>query len=224
MTVLLVLFMLIMFLGVDALIQRSRARRAAAPVRVEDTRPYLELPAGVALASNHTWTRKGSDGTLAIGLDEFLYRMIGGLDRILVPAVGADVAPTASNISLRSGDHSLTLAAPVGGTVVAVNTAMLHDPSFYRRSPYESGWLVRVKPAAPARPGPATMTGKQAMHWLKEQTNIVRDFLYSGIATLQPATMLDGGMPVDGVLEQCPDEVWKKFQQTFMQLPATNEK
>ena len=224
MTVLLVLFTLIMFLGVDALIQRSRARRAAAPARADDIHPYLELPDGMALAHNHTWTQKGRDGTLAIGIDEFLFRMFGGLDRLLDPAVGAEVAPTVSSISLRSGDHALTLAAPVRGTVVAVNTAMLHDPSFYRRSPYESGWLVRVKPAATDRPGLATMTGKHAMRWLKEQTNIVRDFLNASYGTLEPATMLDGGMPVDGILEQCPDAVWQKFQQTFMQLPSANEK
>jgi glycine cleavage system H lipoate-binding protein len=223
MTVLLVLFTLIIFLGIDALVQRSRARRAAAPAHSEDIHPYLELPYGLALAHNHTWTQKTSDGTLAIGIDEFLYRMIGGLDRILAPAVGTEVDPAMSNIALRSGEHALTLAAPIGGTVVAVNTAMLHDPSFYRRSPYESGWLLRVKPAADGSPGLATMTGKNAVRWLKEQTNIVRDFLYASFSTLQPATMLDGGMPVDGVLEQCPDEVWKEFQQTFMRLPATNE-
>jgi glycine cleavage system H protein len=41
------------------------------------------------------------------------------------------------------------LFAPVSGEVVAVNTNLKDDPSLVNQSPYEKGWMVRIKMTKP---------------------------------------------------------------------------
>ena len=39
--------------------------------------------------------------------------------------------------------------APIAGEVVAVNDVLSNAPQTVNESPYESGWLFRLKPATP---------------------------------------------------------------------------
>jgi glycine cleavage system H protein len=40
--------------------------------------------------------------------------------------------------------------APVAGEVAAVNPEVVSNPALVNQSPYEKGWLFRLKPADPA--------------------------------------------------------------------------
>ena len=40
--------------------------------------------------------------------------------------------------------------APINGTVVAVNDALVSTPEFVNQDPYDQGWMVVVKAANPA--------------------------------------------------------------------------
>ena len=54
--------------------------------------------------------------------------------------------------------------APLSGTVVAVNDQLRHTPELINRDPYGGGWLVRLRPAAPAA-APALMSASEyALH------------------------------------------------------------
>jgi glycine cleavage system H protein len=41
------------------------------------------------------------------------------------------------------------LFSPVSGEVVAVNEAVVGEPQLVNESPYERGWLIRVRPDNP---------------------------------------------------------------------------
>jgi glycine cleavage system H protein len=42
------------------------------------------------------------------------------------------------------------LFAPVSGEVAAVNTALKQDPALINQSPYEKGWMIRIRMSNPA--------------------------------------------------------------------------
>jgi glycine cleavage system H protein len=42
------------------------------------------------------------------------------------------------------------LFAPVTGEIVAVNGALKDDPALVNRSPYQDGWMVRIRLESPA--------------------------------------------------------------------------
>jgi glycine cleavage system H protein len=213
MTVLLVLFMLVGFLTVDYFVNKAREARAARAA--ETTRPgrvrFLPVPDGVGIAANHLWTRTDGNGDVLVGMDEFLARMIGAAEQIIVPADAA--AP----ILVRNGGRALALRAPVAGTVVAANPALANDPGGATRDPY-AAWIVRLRPAQGT--GSPVRSGRQAAEWLQEQFAAARDFFLSRSATPALAALQDGGQPADGVLRHFQAGVWQEFEAAFTTLPT----
>jgi len=215
MTVLLVLCTAVLFLAADHFVQRSRARRAAHEVSAAIP-SFLRLPADIALATNHTWARSDAQGITTIGLDGFLGNMLGAIENIVLPKEGAAVAPALSSIAVCQGRRSLELATPVAGNIVEVNRDLLRNPSLARLDPYGKGWLVRVRTRGSV---PVQMfTGTSALEWLRAQGSMVREFLGGRTTGASLATMQDGGIPVEGALQNCDEGTWAAFQKSFATL------
>jgi len=219
MTVLLVLFTLILFLSIDYLIQRKRSSTPvthAASIRLKID-PMI-LPNDLDLAVNHVWVRNDRQGTATIGLDEFLAGLFGTVESILLPKDGAMVTPVTAEFTLRKGGKALELCSPLVGRVLEVNEHVLKTPSLAHLDPYGKGWLVKVKP----KPDRNTLYGSflvsRPAEWLKEQSDQAKEFFATHSASGQLATMQDGGVPVDGLLQYFDDEVWRDFSAKFASL------
>ncbi len=222
MTVLLVLCTLVIFLIADYAVQKTRLARAAAEVKSWDAeRIPFALPAGIALAPNHLWL-KVEQGVATIGLDGFLGRMLGTVESVVLPDVGATVTPVTANIALCDGDRSVQLAAPVVGQILEVNSGVLKDPALARRDPYGAGWLMKVRTDRRSRSASRILTGTAAAGWLRDQTALAKEFLAGVMPAPQLATLQDGGVPAEGVLQQCDAHVWKKFEQRFAVLDSSD--
>ena len=150
MTVLLVLFTLILFLVIDHFVQKRRTQPALAQRQVRTHLPLpiqfpIHVPEGISLATNHTWLRTNQDGTVTIGLDEFLSRLVGALEKVSIPREGEMIAPAIADIALGVHGRSLRLAPPMNGDVVESNPEVLRNASLILSDPYGRGWLLRVK-------------------------------------------------------------------------------
>ncbi len=213
MTVLLMITMAIAFLTVDFFVQRRREALLA----VEQAH-QIGLPAGIALAANHTWLREEQHGVWTLGLDEFLARLTGAVEDILLPQTGATVAPATAGVTLRDGAKRLSLAIPVNGRIVEVNQAVLRNPALARTDPYGSGWLMRIRPERASLASLKSRQGRDASEWLRSQAELARQFFVERIPQPAYATMLDGGQLADGILKEMDAELWKEFQKTFTDL------
>lgn len=221
MTVLLVLFTLILFLTVDYFVQRAKAARLALATSRPANRvlvPAFRLPGGISLASNHMWLRDEADGTVTVGLDEFLGTLLGDIQDILLPRTDAVVTPATTEITLRQSGKSLEMAAPVMGRVAKVNSRILKDPSLVRMDPYGEGWLLKIKPRPEQKSFYKTFLVSQPMEWLKQQAEQAREFFAARSPQLSLATMQDGGIPAIGALQQCSKDVWQEFKDSFATL------
>ncbi|MBM2839853.1 MAG: glycine cleavage H-protein [Bacteroidetes bacterium] len=229
MTVLLVLFTLIVFLTLDHFIQKSRTPRLSMAGERIGTRAQLPMqfpihvPDNIALATNHTWLRTNKDGTVTIGLDEFLSRLVGKVEKVSIPCAGDIIAPEVADIAMGVQGHSLRVAPPMSGDVIESNLDILRDPSLILRDPYGEGWLLRVR----SRNDDATswrryVVGKP-VEWLRAQAVLVRDFIVMNAHQGQPVTMQEGGLPMDGVMQQFDENVWKDFNRSFAMLHKTKD-
>ena len=218
MTVLLVLATLILFLTADHFVQRARATRAA-----EDLLPRsIALPDGVSLATNHTWLKKQRD-VVTVGLDEFLGGMLGVVESMVLPRAGSVVTPARQTISLRNGDRALRLAVPVDGTIMKVNSRVLANPALARTDPYGNGWLLKIRTMENESVRTRLLSGAGARQWLKEQMALAKEFLAGKVAVPQLVTLQDGGVPADGILQQCDTRVWAEFERRFTGLDDTDQ-
>jgi glycine cleavage system H protein len=211
MTVLLVLATLILFLTIDYFLQKRSMKAMALAGAVT-------LPDDVALATNHLWVREEPGGITTIGIDGFLGGLTGVLREIVLPQVGAHVSPGTADFRLGHGEKSLSLASPVAGRVKEINTEVIKNPALTRNDPYRAGWLLKLSSDRPRRSAVNLVSGLQAREWLRRQVELVKDFLSVNLPGARLATLQDGGTPVDGVLQQFDQEVWRKFQETFATL------
>lgn len=222
MTVLLILFTLVLFLTADFFVQRKR--RTSEVLEYEPMPSpgfgfqYRPIPATTNLVSNHTWVRRNPDGSSLVGVDDFLGRFIGSLEEILLPEPGSSLVPARNEITLKSSGGALRLAAPVQGRVVEVNEEVLRNPSLARTDPYGRGWLMKIRPASGTSMVHGSYIVQKPMEWLAEQKDLATKFFSSFTLSPQLVTMQDGGLPVEGLLQNYDETVWTSFQNTFATL------
>jgi glycine cleavage system H protein len=102
---------------------------------------YLYSEAGVWAA--HDQAR----GTARVGLSDFRQQASGDVAFVELPEVGSQVEAGSDLVSIETIKVDLTVPAPFGGAVVAVNKGLDETPELINQAPYGDGWLVELKPA-----------------------------------------------------------------------------
>ncbi|WP_431795461.1 glycine cleavage system protein GcvH [Microbacterium enclense] len=94
--------------------------------------------------SEHEWI--AVDGDVAtVGITDFAAEKLG--DVVFVDLPAADSAVAAGDVcgEIESTKSVGELYAPLNGTVVAVNDAVVDDPSLVNADPFGDGWLVKIR-------------------------------------------------------------------------------
>ena len=111
------------------------------------------IPSDLRYAKSHEWLKSEADGTVTVGITDYAQNSLGDITFVQLPKVGTVLKAGETLGVIESVKAASDVYAPVGGTVVAVNGALDHAPETVNGSPYEAGWLMKVKPANPADAG-----------------------------------------------------------------------
>ncbi len=111
------------------------------------------IPSDLRYAKSHEWLKSEADGTVTVGITDYAQNSLGDITFVQLPKVGTVLKAGETFGVIESVKAASDVYAPVGGTVVAVNGALDHAPETVNGSPYEAGWLMKVKPANPADAG-----------------------------------------------------------------------
>jgi glycine cleavage system H protein len=207
---------LILIDGIVQYVQAHREQTVAAGAR-GDRRIAAEamVPDGLYLG-RHAWVELGAQGA-RVGLDGLVSGLIGRVDALELPAVGGSVRRGERLFSLRQGERTVTVTAPMDGTVKAVNVALAQAAEDILREPYES-WVCRLEPTSLERDAKLLRIGNEAREWLRSELQQVREFLLQG-SPRDPAlgwVMPDGGDLRPGVLDSLDDRTWGEFESRFL--------
>lgn len=224
MVALFVILLVVIALGVDIIIQtRQKKYPLAAPVpipasSVKTEREVLRMPKGVFFHPGHTWARILSGEKLEIGIDDFVQKTLGGIEKITFPDVGVDVKQGDPIIALHRGDHTVRVVAPLSGRVVRVNTDAMMNPALVNENPYKDGWLCIIEPMQLASNLSILSIAEDAMNWIRGEVARFREFILGELPQPQTVgiTMLDGGIPVTGSMEHLGEKSWEKFETEFL--------
>ena len=94
--------------------------------------------------AEHEWVLVDGD-TATIGITAYAADKLGDVVFVELPAVGATVASGAVVGEIESTKSVGELFAPVNGTVLAANDAVVADPSLVNSDPFGEGWLIKVQ-------------------------------------------------------------------------------
>lgn len=101
-------------------------------------------------ARTHEWARLDGSEAL-VGITHFAQEQLGDITFVELPAVGDKLVPGKEMGSVESVKAASDIYSPVTGEVIAVNEALESAPERVNESPYEEGWMIRVRlEAAPA--------------------------------------------------------------------------
>ncbi len=100
------------------------------------------IPEELRYSKTHEWARLEGD-TVVVGITDYAQGHLGDIVYVELPEVGETYAQGDSFGVVESVKATSDLYAPMSGTVLAVNEALVDDPAVVNRDPYGEGWLVR---------------------------------------------------------------------------------
>ena len=109
-------------------------------------------PSDLLYHAEHDWVRidPAHKEVAAFGVTWYAQDALGEIVFWDGPDVGAEVRKDESYAELESVKAVSDVIAPLSGEVIEINEALAADPATINASPYEDGWLVRVRLSDPS--------------------------------------------------------------------------
>ena len=204
------------------LISKQRARkREISRVAVEKGRMVLspalvsplsgrvpQYPEDYYYHRGHTWVKLEGGNIMKIGLDDFTQQVMGDIEGIAIPSPGGELSQGEVAWRVRHGKRKLNQLAPVGGTVVEFNEKLQKDPTLANRSPYEEGWILKIRAKGLNKEMPQLMDALQfKVHFDQDKAKLMSSFSDHALG----AVYGDGGEVIRGAATNLDEKMWKKL-------------
>lgn len=111
--------------------------------------------------TNNMWYRAESDGTVVAGMTMVAVALAGQLVAVTPKKAGKPLQAGKSCATIESGKWVGPAKIAFDAEVTAVNDALMADPKIANADPYQTGWLMRVRPAAWEEAKKALVPGAQ---------------------------------------------------------------
>jgi glycine cleavage system H protein len=109
----------------------------------------MEFPEGLRYSKEHEWVAVDG-GRARVGITDYAQDALGDVVFVQLPDVGGSVSAMASIAEVESTKSVSDIYAPVGGTVVEVNTALDSTPEQLNQDPYGEGWIFVIEMSDPS--------------------------------------------------------------------------
>jgi len=195
-----------------------RRGAVAAPARPGMERPgaWFGLAMDRLYHQGHTWARPDPDGLVTVGVDDLAGQMIGSGPAPALPAAGSVLRQGDPGWVLRTPRRDVAVLSPVSGEVAEVNPRVLADPDLVRTSPYEDGWILRVRGADAKRELSNLLRGDLARTWMRDSEERLRTWL----SPEPEAVAADGGYPLPGFLDHLETATGDRILHELLGAPA----
>lgn len=110
----------------------------------------MDSPADRRYARTHVWARRCDAGDVRVGLTHVSAAFLGDAVYVELPPLYAEVASGEPVGLVESSSGVCEVVAPISGLVVGINPAAEHSPETITADPYGDGWLLTIRPSAPA--------------------------------------------------------------------------
>ena len=108
-----------------------------------------EIPTELKYTKSHEWVRSEDDGTVAIGITDHAQELLGDLVFVELPEVGTEMQAEDAVCVVESVKAASDVYMPISGEILEINENLTDAPETINDSPYDDGWLIRVKPSNP---------------------------------------------------------------------------
>lgn len=182
-----------------------------APVRVKNIKGFL-LAEDHCFHTGHTWARLDDGGFIRIGMDDFVFKMLGGPDAFDLPLMGQELNRDRPGWGIRRGSNLADILSPVNGVITQVNPNVTSRPDLPETSPYEDGWLFCVHHSDLKEAMKPLMRGSDTSAWLDGDISALETMIEETAGPLSA----DGGFLVRDIYGAMPALGWNNLTRKFL--------
>ena len=110
------------------------------------------VPSDLKYAKSHEWVRVAGD-LATVGITDHAQHELTDVVFVELPAVGRQVKAGEPCAVVESVKTASDIYAPVSGTVLEVNSAVVDNPALVNTAPHTDGWFYKIKLSNPAEAG-----------------------------------------------------------------------
>ncbi len=108
------------------------------------------VPKDLKYTEEHEWVHLSDDGTEAlVGITDYAQKELGDIVYVELPQEGDHLTQMESFGTIEAVKTVADLYAPLSGEVIEVNAALQDQPTLVNSSPYEDGWIIRLRVGEP---------------------------------------------------------------------------
>ena len=109
----------------------------------------MNIPSDRRYTKEHEWILvDGEEGI--VGISDFAQDQLGDVVFVELPEVGTTVRQHDSFSVVESVKVASDVYSPVSGEVIARNDRLQDTPELINQSPYEDGWIIRIRLSDPS--------------------------------------------------------------------------
>jgi glycine cleavage system H lipoate-binding protein len=176
----------------------------------------IRVPERLWYSRNHMWIEVDDHGVCHVGIDGFLARLAGEIDRLHFLTLKGMHRPTVM-LTIHGVDWPLVFPNPL--LISGANLYLRSHPEKLITDPYRSGWLFEGW-ELPSGEGAlkGLLNGRQASAWMEEEVHRASQTIHELLAEHQPAdacVINDGGSFASGVAQQLGREELMRLLHRF---------
>jgi len=154
----------------------------------------MAMPDELEYSANHMWLDAAEDGVCHAGIDAFLSRALGRIERIGYVWTKGRRRPTAI---LTVAGCDLEVVFPNEFLLTNCNLYLRADPARIAAEPYTGGWLFEGTALDDTRRD--LMRGPEARAWMEREQGRMNEFLQKQTTSQSEPLAADGGMFALGI-------------------------
>lgn len=104
----------------------------------------MEIIEHLLYTKDHEWINIEGDEA-SVGISDYAQESLGDITFIELPNIGDEVDQFEEFVSLESVKAASDIFAPMSGAIIAINEDLNEEPGLINKSPYEKGWIARIK-------------------------------------------------------------------------------
>ena len=106
----------------------------------------MEIPNNLKYTKDHEWILINDD-EIVCGITDFAQRELGDIVYVDIDTVGDSVERESIFGTIEAVKTVSDLFMPISGTIIEQNDELNNNPQLINESPYEKGWIVKIKNA-----------------------------------------------------------------------------
>ncbi len=137
-----------------------------------------DIPEDLYYDGEHdVWVRFEADNTFVVGMNDIAQSLAGRFLYAHIKEAGKYIEAGKSIATVESSKWVGPVRTPVAGEIIAVNEKVEDDPSLINKSPYNDGWIARLKCGDIESAKAKLITGEAAVEVYRKRIENVKDHL-----------------------------------------------